>query len=152
MGTKVEILSDIPDCPHPELSQPISRACEAATAISGVEAEVEFACLLTKGPKMRKLNREFRGVDQETDVLAFPREEGHPGGDIAIAVDHARMNAEAADVPVHEEVSYLAVHAALHLLGYDHDNDADYRSMRAAEDRALTVMGLAPRPNSDDLS
>ena len=100
---------------------------------------------------MRKMNREFRDIDRETDVLAFPREEGHPGGDIAIAVDHARMNAEAAGVSVHEEVSYLAAHAALHLLGYDHENDADYRRMRAAEDRALTIMGLPIRPKSDDL-
>ena len=61
------------------------------------------------------------------------------------------MNAEAAGVSVHEEVSYLAAHAALHLLGYDHENDADYRRMRAAEDRALTIMGLPIRPKSDDL-
>lgn len=92
---------------------------------------------------MRRLNRQFRAIDCETDVLAFPRDQSSPGGDIAIAIDHARAAARRDGSTVEAEVAYLAAHAALHLLGHDHHSDDDYERMRDEEDGVLAMIGVA---------
>ena len=92
---------------------------------------------------MRRLNRQFRAIDRETDVLAFPRDRSSPGGDIAIAIDHARAAARRDGSTVEAEVAYLAAHAALHLLGHDHHSDDDYERMRDEEDGVLAMIGVA---------
>lgn len=73
---------------------------------------------------MRSLNRQYRGFDSPTDVLAFPigdgTHEGEPFGDIVISYETARRQARAYKAPLVREMQRLAVHGALHLCGYDH--------------------------------
>ena len=76
-----------------------------------------------RAAKMRSLNRQFRGVDRPTDVLAFPAGTNRHLGDVVIATGVARRQARAAGHPFGTEIRVLALHGLLHLLGYDHERD-----------------------------
>lgn len=110
---------------------------------------------------LRALNRDFRGVDQVTDVLSFataPADNGEvredqgefvmppsirPAlGDIVMSYPQARRQAEAAGRPVEHEIALLTAHGVLHLLGYDHANPEDERVMFSKTDDILAeVLG-----------
>ena len=93
----------------------------------------------TDDAELHSLNRQFRGVDAPTDVLAFPADDGaliggaERVGDIAISVERAQ--AQAADVVA--ELRLLSVHGLLHCLGHDHGERADAASMTAETKRLL---------------
>jgi probable rRNA maturation factor len=82
--------------------------------------------LVTSSRALRRLNRQFRGKDQPTDVLSFAVEDASAkfAGDIAISVDVARRNARQLGHSPAEEVKILALHGLLHLAGYNHERDA----------------------------
>src|SRR5438309_1435370 len=97
----------------------------------------EFQCLITGDATMQRLNREFRGKDNPTDVLSFPAaRRGHKGkgptgmpfllslGDVAISMDRAREQAREFGHPVEDEICILMLHGVLHLMGMDHERDA----------------------------
>jgi probable rRNA maturation factor len=99
---------------------------------------------------VHQLNKIYRKKDRPTDVLAFAMREGDFAGlagetlgDVVISVPTARKQAEEAGKGVLEEVTMLAAHGLLHLLGWDHDTPAKDRRMRAETDRLLAA--AAPR-------
>jgi probable rRNA maturation factor len=115
------------------------------------KAEVSF--LLTDDNRVHQLNKIYRKKDRPTDVLAFAMREGEFGGlagevlgDVIISVPTARRQARDAGKEVLEEVTMLAAHGLLHLLGWDHDTPAKDRRMRAETDRLLAA--AAPRRRS----
>lgn len=104
--------------------------------------DYEVALRFVDDAQMRILNRDYRGKDKPTDVLAFAHREGpaaalHPDvlGDIVISVDTARTQAKHG---LHAELLHLASHGLCHLLGYDHRDAAEETAMnlRAAALRA----------------
>jgi probable rRNA maturation factor len=137
------------------------RAAEAAIAESAYpelasgERPVEISVRLTSDQHMRALNAEWRGKDKSTNVLSFPlaeagdlRSANIAGqelllGDIILA--RGVCEAEAADkgVSVERHAAHLLVHGTLHLLGYDHHDEAEAADMEAREVRALQRMGIA---------
>lgn len=102
--------------------------------------------------KIREYNREFRNVDRETDVLSFPfaEEEYYTDpdsgdvmlGDIVISLEKAAEQAAEYGHSYEREVGFLTVHSMLHLLGYDHMEEADGDIMRAHEKAILEKIGL----------
>jgi probable rRNA maturation factor len=110
-----------------ELAQFAERALQAA----GVAGEVSV--LLTNDERVRELNQQFRKKDAPTDVLSFPAVDwgevagnGHSNksaGDLAISLDTAARQAEAFGHSLATEVKVLILHGALHLAGYDHEQD-----------------------------
>ena len=73
---------------------------------------------------LRRLNRDYRGKDQPTDVLSFPGGGGEAGlGDVVISVETARRNARGLGRTLPQELDVLALHGLLHVLGYDHETD-----------------------------
>lgn len=97
---------------------------------------------------LQALNREHRGVDVPTDVLSFRAEEGAPFpspddesasylGDIAVSVAYARRQALEFGVSLDEEIRHVVVHGVLHLLGYDHETEAEVATMQALEEGLL---------------
>jgi len=80
----------------------------------------EVNVLLTNDRKMKDLNRRFRRKDKTTDVLSFPSLDG---GDIAISVPLAKLNAQTLGHEVGDELKILILHGALHLKGHDHESD-----------------------------
>ncbi len=101
----------------------VRRAVRAALDQEGA-SPAEVAVLLATDERVQALNREFRGVDEPTDVLTFPSGDG-VGGDLAIAVPYAARQAQRRGVPLPTELAYLAIHGALHLGGLDDATEAE---------------------------
>lgn len=129
----------------------IERAALAALAQQGVGG-AELTVALVDADEIRALNRAYRGLDAETDVLSFGMEEGAPLalppgairylGDVAISIPRARAQAREYGHGPAREFAFLAVHGVLHLLGHDHQRPGEQRRMRAAEEAVLAALGL----------
>ena len=100
----------------------------------------EVSILLTKDKDIRLLNKEFRSIDQSTDVLSFPQNQDEdpsiPGekilGDIAVSLDTAKIQANEHGLILKEEIVLLLIHGILHLLGYDHEaSEQEDQKMRS---------------------
>jgi probable rRNA maturation factor len=110
--------------------------------------ETDASLVITDDAQVRALNRQFREIDKETDVLSFPSDEidldtGRTYlGDIIISYPQAKLQAEQAGHPVEVELQLLTVHGLLHLLGYDHSNEEEKALMWAMQDGSLKKMGL----------
>ena len=107
---------------------------------------------LTTDQAIHRLNAEHRGLDFATDVLSFPLQDAElfvlpPGqpvdlGDVVISYPRAVEQAEEFGHSVDREVAYLVAHGVLHIMGYDHEEDADRERMRAKEEAALQPLGF----------
>ena len=131
----------------------IHRAIEAAAEVADADAgEAELAVMLTDDRGIRTLNQNWRGIDKATNVLSFPalQPTGPAGpddaprmlGDIAIAYETTRKEADEERKPFDHHLSHLAVHGFLHLIGYDHENDADAEAMESLEREILAQLGI----------
>lgn len=119
------------------------------------ERTVELGVRLTSDEAVRALNAQWRGKDKPTNVLSFPMADADELdgadadgpelmlGDIVLA--HGVCASEAADkaISIAAHASHLLVHGTLHLLGYDHHDDAAAADMEAREVRALARLGIA---------
>jgi probable rRNA maturation factor len=114
----------------------------------GVAPGTGLAIVITNDDEVRRLNAEFLGIDEPTDVLSFPVDAGDdfiapPGealhlGDIAISLDTARRQAAQVGHALQDELAHLLVHGILHLCGYDHVESAEEEAvMRAREEHYL---------------
>jgi probable rRNA maturation factor len=125
----------------------LERAARAALAEAPAlpAGDYELTILLTGDEEMRALNRTWRGKDASTNVLSFPAQEAQSGpgllGDIALAYETIRD--EARDLSLADHVSHLVVHGVLHLIGFDHVNEAQAERMEAFERRTLASLGIA---------
>ncbi|HXM89785.1 MAG TPA: rRNA maturation RNase YbeY [Candidatus Acidoferrum sp.] len=118
-------------------------------------AECELSLTLTSDRAMRRLNRDFRGIDAATDVLSFSQIEqagsappnprsvrnspGLPVGDVVISIDTALRQAREYRVSPSSRLRRLLVHGFLHLIGYDHERSASDARRMFARERALTA-------------
>ena len=126
----------------------LTDAVEGALAREGRSGGVTLE--LTTPETIRLLNRDFRNVDAATDVLTFPAWEGEgiltpPDGslgDIAVCLPRAVRQAESYGHSLRRELTFLAVHGALHLLGYDHMTTAQETEMFSLQDTILNEMGI----------
>ncbi len=89
----------------------------------------------------RLLNREFRGRDYATNVLSFPADASFLG-DIAICSEVVIGEAKEQGKTAHDHFAHLTIHGVLHLLGHDHERDADAQVMEALERKALARLGI----------
>lgn len=133
------------------LQKGISKAIEVA---AGPE-DAEVSLTLTDDARIWELNRTYRGVDQPTDVLSFAlqeQDEEEPDifgfednvlGDIIISVERAREQAAEYGHTLEREIVYLAVHGTLHLLGFDHETEAEKEIMRHLEETAMALLALS---------
>jgi probable rRNA maturation factor len=95
-------------------------------AQSAVRLRGQVTVLLTTDKAVRRLNREFRGIDTATDVLSFPASNSRitgVAGDLAISVHTALRQAREQGQSLAVEVKVLMLHGLLHLAGYDHETD-----------------------------
>jgi probable rRNA maturation factor len=137
----------------------IQRAIAAAAEIAAADVgEAELAVMLTDDAGIRTLNKNWRGIDKPTNVLSFPalQPTGPSGpddaprmlGDIAIAYQTTRREADDEQKPFDHHLSHLAVHGFLHLIGYDHENDEDAEDMESLETEILAQLGI-PDPYAE---
>ncbi len=138
-----------------EQGVPLDEPQLAALARHVLEAEdvdpaAELSILFVGADHIRRLNARYAGDDYATDVLAFPMmeddEESVLLGDVVVCPEIAQANAEKVGGTIESELRTLVVHGTLHLLGYDHQNDAqraamDKRTADVIEDFARRVSG-----------
>ncbi|MEM8919027.1 MAG: rRNA maturation RNase YbeY [Pseudomonadota bacterium] len=129
--------------------------------LSELSADLEIAVRFTSDEEVRKLNAAYRDKDKPTNVLSFPlvprdmlsglanTDDGEILlGDIILAKETCLREAQEKQVSMSDHTAHLVVHGTLHLLGYDHQNEADALTMEALETRALESLGIAdPYPD-----
>lgn len=109
----------------------------------------ELSVVFTDDAHMRNLNRRHRGKDSSTNVLSFPQARAAAGalgpllGDIVLAAETVRNEAEDAGLAISAHLTHLIVHGFLHLLGYDHETDGDAGVMEGHETAILSALGIA---------
>ncbi len=156
---KVEVMKEIETL----LNEVVKKTLE----LEGEHAPMEIGIMLVDNEQIRELNRQHRGIDQETDVLSFPmfEYEGYDGegeqfrleemetemdhdtqeillGDIVISLEKALQQAEEYGHGMEREIGFLTVHGMLHLLGYDHMEKEDEKIMRQKEEEVLHSLHL----------
>ena len=115
----------------------------AATAAAPPRESRGVVILLAGDAAVRELNARFRDQDKPTNVLSFPAPQGLGSlGDIAIAFGVTAREAEEQGKPLAHHLQHLVAHGVLHLLGYDHIEDADAEVMEAEERRILAGLGV----------
>jgi len=137
----------------------LRRLIQRALAAEGLRGALEISLVITDDEAIRRLNATYRGIDQPTDVLSFPLQTieelrapqpptGAPAfvgppdevlrlGDIVVSFPRAEEQAADYGHSLARELAYLTLHGVLHLLGYDHEDEAERRVMRAKEEAAL---------------
>ncbi len=142
----------------------LQKAFCACMAQEGIKLPAYAQLLITDDAEIHRLNREYRNVDRATDVLSFPSTAAHPGhtlgqnehllkreidetgacflGDIIISLERANEQAREYGHSPQRELTYLTVHALFHLMGYDHMEEGDKKSMRAMEEKVMKQLGV----------
>lgn len=128
---QIEISDDINDI--------IERVVEEVLILEGKSLDCEISISFVGNAEIKELNREYRGVDRDTDVLSFPMDDEFliPGplllGDIIISGEKALEQAEEYGHSLYREIAYLTAHSMFHLLGYDHMDQDEKLIMRKKE-------------------
>lgn len=134
--------------PEVETSLPGIVEAVLAQAAARPAGDVELALRLDSDQGIRALNRRWRRKDAPTNVLSFPAGPGPAGGrrhlgDIVLAYETALGEAEAQAKSLADHAAHLVVHGVLHLLGHDHEREAEAEAMEALEVEALARLGVA---------
>lgn len=112
-------------------------------------ASLEFNVIIVDNEYIHKLNKEYRHIDRETDVITFALEDDDTFnpvervlGDIYISIDKAISQSEEYGHSLNRELCFLAVHGLLHLLGYDHMEKDEEEVMFKLQEEILDEMGI----------
>lgn len=126
----------------------IEKAIKTTIEVEQAEGDFEVSVSLVTNKEIRELNKNYRNVDCETDVLSFPMddEEDPEGvimlGDVILSTEKIIEQAEYFGHSLEREMIYLTVHSMLHLLGYDHMNDDEKEKMREMEKEVMKELQL----------
>lgn len=136
----------------PAMEQMVMLVLAKTAEVMSVEPHAEVSVVFADDAYIHELNRDYRGKDTPTDVLSFALNEGaEPDiiggpeetllGDIIISLDTAARQAEDFGHSLERELAYLTVHGMLHLLGFDHEAEAEKIVMRQKEEQVLSQLG-----------
>ncbi|SDD19377.1 probable rRNA maturation factor [Terribacillus halophilus] len=138
----------------------IDRLIQYAAEAEKITEEAEMSITFVDNAEIQVINRNYRQKDAPTDVISFAMQEEGEGeqqiigeeipivfGDIIISVDKAKEQAEDYGHSVERELGFLALHGFLHLLGYDHMNEADEKKMFGRQEEILNGFGLKREEN-----
>ena len=157
---RISVTADIPGVTNESNVAFLRKVINTALREEGVTLPCEVDVLVTNDPGIHAINLDMRQVDAPTDVLSFPMFDLIPGehpteedadvgtglvplGDMVISMDRVKAQAVEYGHSNRRELSYLAVHSVLHLLGYDHLDEGPMKAqMRAREEAILAVLGI----------
>ena len=163
MSVKINISYDRKRLANVGLGMHLRRCITRSLAVQGVDVSCEINVLVTDNEGIREINKASRNIDSATDVLSFPMFQLEPGnppedweeyldfetemcplGDMCISLERAKAQAKAFGHSLRREIGYLTIHSVLHLLGYDHMDEAEEKAqMRSREEAiAATIPGL----------
>lgn len=134
----------------PDIEAVCEQAARAALQAGGLEAgAAELSLVLADDIMLRRLNREWRGLDKPTNVLSFPAGDAPPPGaplllgDVILAFETVSAEAVTQGKGFCDHLRHLVIHGVLHLLGFDHEESAEAEVMEALEVRILAGLGVA---------
>ena len=122
-----------------------------------INSKLYINIILTNPKNIKNINKEFRNIDKETDVLSFPMfekeeldkkiqnqefENEDMLGDIVISIERVKQQAEEYKHSFERELSYMVVHGFYHLMGYDHIKEEDKKIMRIKEEKILNDLSI----------
>jgi len=163
MEINVIIDGDFAECP--EVSW-LRSVAEQVLIAQGVSSNAELGLVITNQERVQELNRNYRGEDRPTDVLAFymtstAEEAGAESpsfvippdgilhlGEVIISYPQAVMQAKEHQHSVKKELAILIIHGVLHLLGYDHDKPEPKHQMRNREKEILNQIEVDKEESS----
>ena len=131
--------------------KPVDRACRKILSQLHLQ-QGSLTIVLTDNETMRRLNKEYAGEEHATDVLSFPSGDLDPAtgipylGDVLIALPIAQEQAHDKGHELIQELSLLAIHGTLHLLGYDHADEESKGKMWSLQNAALESLGIKAPP------
>ena len=148
-----------------DVNQVVEQVAEAVLDEEACPYEVQINVLLTDNEGIHRFNKEYRGIDKETDVLSFPNldfespadftiEESREAdyfdpdsgelilGDIIISVDRVSEQAESYGHSTRREFAFLVAHSMLHLCGYDHMESEEAAIMERKQEQILSGLGI----------
>lgn len=140
----------------PDAEEIVRQAAESAWNAGNIGdlalpvSDVEISVLLTDDETVRTLNKNYRGVDRPTNVLSFAAldDEDEPvsdpflAGDIIIAFETTKREADEGGKPLRNHLIHLTTHGVLHLIGYDHTDDDEAAEMETLETQILAARGI----------
>ncbi len=130
----------------------VRRAVEETLRFEEITDSAEVSVTFTDNEGIRALNRDYRGIDRETDVLSFPLFEKAGDlrllGDIVLSLEKCEAQGEEFGHGFLRECAFLTVHSTLHLLGYDHETgEEDEKDMRERQTAIVDRMGFGIKEN-----
>ena len=152
---EIAVSREVKNLGHRNAASLIRKAAEKVLAAENVQVPCLISVMLTDEEGIHRVNREFRRVDRETDVLSFPLNELTPGafdpetcerdwetgavmlGDMMISIPACEKQGEEFGHGFEREIQYLAVHSVLHLLGYDHVDEGEQKRQMRAREKAI---------------
>lgn len=150
IGLRIDVVHEAGDWSgFGDVDAAIDAAAGAVAAELAITAS-EACVALSDDAQVAELNANYRGKPKPTNVLSFPA--GEPFGDapqtrhlgdVILAAETVSREASEQDIAPVDHLRHLVVHGLLHLLGYDHENDADAEIMEALEVRILASLGIA---------
>jgi len=152
----IQIQSPLWDA-QPLAAQTVRDAIAAAAATLST-ADNEVSILLTDDKAIRLLNREWRGIDKPTNVLSFPVATTKASvrmplfGDIVIAYETLKRECDDEDRIFLHHLAHLTVHGFLHLIGYDHQVEAQAEEMEGLESKIMTRLQMPDPYRARDLN
>lgn len=148
----IEIEDEAWDAASPGAAAVVETAAVSALAAGAAPEGAAVTVLLTSDAEVRALNARFRGKDKPTNVLSFPAPEmAAPHlGDIALAYGVCAAEAQAQGTPLDHHLTHLVAHGVLHLLGWDHETEAEAEEMEALERRILAELNIPDPYGSSD--
>lgn len=142
--TEIAVLSDLWDG-LADAEDVVRRAVEAVVARAEVTIppDAELSVALSDDAMVQRLNREYRAKDKPTNVLSFPAAHGPLLGDVILAYETLLAEAKEEGLAPADHLTHLTIHGLLHLLGYDHETEADAVAMESMETSILAGLGIS---------
>ncbi len=125
---------------HPRLKELIKIAIKQTASNVDMQGYNEISILLTSDTQVEQLNRQYRLINQPTNVLSFPSEKPHLG-DIILSYEYIQKELINLNKKFDEHISHLIIHGTLHLCGFDHDHDKNAVTMENIERHIMSELG-----------
>jgi len=142
---------------HADILQDVYRVIEACLSEETVSMGVEISLTIVDELEIQQINKDYRGIDQPTDVLSFPQIEPLANGkivwektnhqvmlgDIILCYEKAIEQASEYGHTLKREICFLVAHSMFHLLGYDHMNEIDEKMMFDKQESILSLLNIS---------
>lgn len=134
----------------------IERTISAFFQHEHLSSEIDVSIVFESDEEIQKLNAQFRGINQPTDVLSFSAQETDPEtgrlylGDVIISYPRALTQAKLAGHTVESEIQLLIIHGMLHLMGFDHDTEVKKKEMWQKQESLLQHLSVQIKQLPED--